>query len=190
MLTIPVQQKGRERQVVQAGQQHLFALPAARKEQVAGGGPVDPLQKADPWMEYYSRQGSKGSGNLVPPSQQAPARAMPEDGPISQKFRAQDSRLQSLEETVRSLQEGQVAAEKQRQQDQDAVSANFASLSQQFAVSLEAMQRAQHAQQEQLVQSMHELKTLVLSAQVPADPTKKRPATGEEQSMEWEQGRL
>ena len=91
---------------------------------------------------------------------------------------------------MRSLQEGQVAAEKQRQQDQDAASANFASFSQQFAVSLEAMQRAQHAQQEQLVQSMHELKTLVLSAQAPADPTKKRPATGEEQNMEWEQGRL
>ena len=178
VLTIPVTQKTREQQVVQAGHQHLSAAPQALKDTPVAPQSVDPLQSSDPWRAYYNRtQGLPSTASSA--TSPVPARVLPEDGPITTKFASQDSRLQSLEEAVRGLQEGQRASEEQRKEDKEEVARSLAGLSQQFAASLEAFQRSHQQQQEQLVSGMAELKSLVVSNR--GLPDKKRPA-----AMDWE----
>ena len=107
---------------------------------------------------------------------------------MTSKFGAHDKRLSSLEDAVKSLQQGQEEQAKQRQKDQESMAANFASLSSQFASSLESLQRAQQQQQEQLFQGMNELKAIVLGSRPQAEASKKRPASKAEPPMDWEPG--
>ena len=187
VLTVPVHQKGREQQVVQAGHQNLHFRQALPKDSPTV--PVDPLQKNDPWKAYNNRAQpvlSKASGSVS--ATPTANRHLPEDGPLAVRFQAQDDRLQTLEATVRDLKDGQRAQEQQRKADKAEMTQSLAGLSQQFAASLESMQRAQNAQQEQLVAGMNELKTLVLGQRNVSDQPKKRPASSD---MDWsEDGKL
>ena len=191
VLTIPVQQRAKDKQVVKAGHQHLASVAAQRKEVTEGHDTQasDPLQRHDPWLAYYNRSKAAAiaSAPADAPAKTALPRSVPEAGPISQKFQAQ------LEAAVKSLQDGQAAQEEQRKADQAAVASNFSTLSQQFSASIEALQRAQQSQQEQLVQSMNDLKSLIVTQHASSEPSKKHKAANTAQvavssKMEWEPG--
>ena len=96
VLTVPVQQRSKQRQVVQAGHQHLgplSSLPQAASHKDVSSPPaaIDPLQKSDPWRAYNNRMSAPGQVNGgVASMQPLPPRSIPEDGPIGTRFQAQD----------------------------------------------------------------------------------------------------
>ena len=174
----------RERNIVQAGHQNLPQPPVAADKPSAPK--VDPLQQADPWQAYYNRVKGTTPGATGPPAVAAPGpRAVADEGPISAKFLAHDQRMQSLEDAVKALQAGQKEQAAQRQADKEEVAKNFAGLSQQVSTSIEALQRSQAMQQEQLVMGMNELKALVMTSRGSSEGPKKRPAKQPGDAMDW-----
>ena len=112
------------------------------------------------------------------PTPAAP-RSLPTDTPIATKFEEHDTRMQKLELAVQSLQDGQEDQRRQAQADKEAMAQNLQSMGQQFAASLEAMQKAQQRQQEQIFQGMAELKSIVLSGAAPDMQEKRRKSNAE-----------
>ena len=183
ILTIEVPQKHRQQQVVQAGNRPS-AVPVApiadqSKAQPSGS---DPWLHTDPWMEYAKHQSraSASKGSAVP----APARQLPSEAPIANKFQAQDDRLQKLEAAVQSLQAGQEEQSRQAKLDKAAMNQSLTDMGAQFAKSLEAMQAAAQRQQEQLCQGMAELKSIVLSAGQGDSHKKQRKSNHEQMSVD------
>ena len=162
--------------MVKAGHVHLPPPASTKPDQSPAPPMVDPLQKADPWRAYYNRNQAAVLLGRLPQAVLCQRTAR-----WSSKFQAHDERMQSLEVAVKDLQEGQRQQEKQRQADREEVSHNFSQLSTQFVASVEALQHSQQLQQEQLVTSKNERKSLVLSSRVGGDQPKKRPA-----DMDWQ----
>ena len=75
-----------------------------------------------------------------------------------------ERRLKSLEATLEEVRSGP---------DKQATAQNLTALSQQFSTSVEALQRAQQQQQEQMRQNMDELKAIVLASRDVPDHAKK-----------------
>ena len=101
--------------------------------------------------------------------------------PFPKGFRHRTSAFTALK---RPFAPSRRAQETQRKADQEAIAGSFNVLNQQFTASIEALQRAQQSQQEQLVQSMNELKSLVLNRT--SEPSKKRSADKVAEKMDWE----
>ena len=183
MLVEPVQRRAVAKQVVEAGNKFLPVQDPVLASPPTTDAP-DPLQHDDPWAAYYKKV-KHAPPPVRPVPGGPPARTVPEEGPVAAKFTAQDKRLESLEDAVRTLQTGQERQEKQRQADKEEVASNFAKLSSQVTASIEALQRSQQQQQDQLCQSMNEMKALMTSSR-PSSESKKRPASKHDQHMDWE----
>ena len=142
----------------------------------------DPWQSMDPWKEYKLKQSPQPPGKAAAP---VPVpRSLPADTPIATKFQEHDSRMCKLEQAVQSLQEGQDDQRRQAQCDKEAMAQSLQTMGQQFAASLEAMQKAQQRQQEQLFQGMAELKSIVLSGGAVDSQEKRRKSSNEAMQLD------
>ena len=72
-----------------------------------------------------------------------------------------DRRLRALEASLDEVKTAQASQQAQQAADRQATTRDMQALSQQFAQSLEALQRSQMMQQEQLRQGMEDLKSVV-----------------------------
>ena len=153
VLIVPVPQRTKTRQVIQAG--NMLPKKPAQAEAMAEPH-SDPWLNNDPWQDYYRSQQQSAAAPAPAPV----PRSIAPDAPIAGKFHAQDDRLTKLEQAVVDLKQNQQEQAKRAEEDKASLQCNLQSLSSQFTASLEAMQAAQVRQQEQLFAGMTELKTL------------------------------
>ena len=181
ILTIPVPQRIRQQQVVQASARPVVKSGSRQDEEHGAPPGVDPWLHTDPWTEYRKQHAQVVAAPTA--LKAAPlARSLPADTPIADRFHSQDVRLQKLEQTVLRLQEGQEEQRQQAKSDKDALTQSLSSMSVQFAQSMEAMQQAHQRQQEQLFQGMADLKAIVLA--VGGEGSQKKPRKTNQEVMQ------
>ena len=174
ILVLPVPQRATGPKVVQAGHRALLAPPRPAQHDLPGPSSVDPLEVHDPWKDYLRKTPSAAAASAR--ASGAPAAAPQQDGRIS-----------ALEASVAELKQQQHDHMSQYQKDRSAMQLEMSAMTQQFAASMDAFQRAQTQQRDQMQQGMEELKALMLEGRRSGDHAKK-PRTERDSKMEWEPG--
>lgn len=179
LLTWDTQKKQKDVQTVLAGQQNLKFVA---KSSIKGNDD-------DPWANYIQRNGSTSFSSATAGPSTQPIRAC--EGPIEQRFKEQDVKINELRSTVNDMNKRLESAEQCRIEFKKEVSDQFTdvrgqvksqvdSLSKHFDATLE---RAMRRQDSQLEGSFAELKALILNKPLPAKKakTEKPKRSGEEE---------
>ncbi|CAE7245371.1 unnamed protein product [Symbiodinium necroappetens] len=184
VLVSPV--KGREvhQAVVQAG----GPLPSRRQGATT---PVDPWLSSDPWSAYLAAKtdGQHPPGPSMPVAPLPPSRTV--DPQVQSQLHAQEHRLNELEQHLRGLREGQVAADHERAADKQQLQQEIAGvrgevqclgagLQQQLQAQLDSLGAAQRSQEQQMNAGLNDLKQLILSQ---TDQRKARRLPGAESEL-------
>ena len=171
ILAVAVEQPHKARSALESGK-----LPSRQVTPTADkSGPADPWQHYDPWK-----------GAQFPGKDKAP---VPEPktnlGPVEQRFQAQETRLQALEQGLqsfrddhkRSREEDRAEASSQAKAVEAHVNSIARDLSEQMRLAAQLAQDAQLRQQEQLQSSLDELKSLITA---PLTPMRKQARSGDQ----------
>jgi site-specific DNA-cytosine methylase len=165
---------------MQTPSQPVVAGPRPRKG--AGKGkpsfPSPDNNNPDPWASYTAQkaQGPNGAQSAVPPPRTT-------EGPIEAKFKQQESRIQELEATIKSVSEAQKKGQKQtdiqfehmNQQITDTKHLVAKTLEQTKLEIRQSVDQAMQAQSHQLNQNLAEIKALLIK-----QPKRGREADAEE----------
>ena len=168
LLTWDIEKKQKELQTVLAGQQNL---------KFVAKHPIK-LNEDDPWASYIKKNGSTPLSVANAVSSNPAVRAC--EGPIEQRFKEQDVKINELKSTVNDMSKRLESAEQSRSDFKKEVADQFNdvrgqvknqvdSLSKHFDATLE---RAMRRQDSQLEGSFAELKALILNKPLPAKKAK------------------
>ena len=168
LLSWDSEKKDKGVQMVLAGQQNLMLAP---KSQPKGNDD-------DPWANYIRKNGSSPAAGANP---SVPGQTIRQcEGPIEQRFKEQDNKINELKSTMSDMSRRLESAEQGRTEFKAEVAAQFTEVQGQFKSQVDTLskhfdstlERAMRRQDTQLENSFAELKALILNKPLPAKKAK------------------